>query len=197
MALTIRPSPFGVVSEVVCERRTRKTFTGSAIARATIEQLLELARWAPTHRMHQPWRFVVLDQPAIRRLTAFLIATPTVASTPDPQKAQAKLAKLLDRLPSAGALVQTTWVRHPDLAIDLEDHAAAAAAVQNLLLGATALGVASYWSTTAALAHPDTLRWCGIDPAREGHLGCIWLGESVDEVPVPPRKPLVEIARFL
>ncbi len=197
MVLPVHPSPFGVVSEVVSERRTRKTFTGAAIDRSTIEQLLELARWAPTHRMHQPWRFAVLDQPAIHRLIAFLTATPAIASMPDPQKAQAKLAKLLDRLPSAGALVQTTWVRDPDPAIDLEDHAAAAAAVQNLLLGASALGVASYWSTTAALAHPETLRWCGIDPAREGHLGCIWLGESVDVVPVPPRKPLAEIARFL
>ncbi|MBA3686936.1 MAG: nitroreductase family protein [Planctomycetes bacterium] len=197
MTVPVHPSAFAAIGEVVAARRTRKAFNGSAVDRATVEQLLELARWAPTHRMHQPWRFAVLDQPAIHRLIGFLQSDPAIAATPDPAKAQAKLAKLLERLPGASALIQTTWVRHPDPAIDLEDHAAAAAAVQNILLGATALGLASYWSTTAALAHPATLRWCGCDPARESHLACIWLGGSTEDAPPPPRKPLAEIARFL
>lgn len=190
-------SDIAVVERVIAARRTVKAFTGAAVERATIERLLALAAWAPNHRMHQPWRFAVLDQPAIARLGAFLRGEPAIAAWPDPAKAQAKLGKLLDRLPQAGALIQVCWVRHADPAIDLEDHAAAAAAVEHILLGAQALGLAGYWATTAALAHPATLRWCGFDPQREAHLGCLWIGVAAEHPAPPARRPLAEVARFL
>ncbi len=186
-----------IVERVILSRRTVKSFTGAALDRATIERLLTLALWAPNHRMHQPWRFAVLDQPAVARLAAFLRGEPAIAAWPDPAKAQAKLGKLLDRLPQAGALIQVAWVRDADPAIDLEDHAATAAAVEHILLGAQAQGLASYWSSTAALAHPATMRWCGFDPAREAHLGCLWLGVAAETPPAPPRRPLDQVARFL
>lgn len=190
-------SDLDVVGRVIAGRRTVKRFTGAAVARPVLERLLALAPWAPNHRMHQPWRFAVLDQPAVARLGAFLRAEPAIAAWPDPAKAQAKLAKLLERLPQAGALIQTCWVRDADPGIDLEDHAAAAAAVEHILLGARASGLASYWSTGGPLAHPGTLRWCGFDPAREAHLGCLWLGVAAEDPPAPPRRPLAEVARFL
>ncbi|MBA3709786.1 MAG: nitroreductase family protein [Planctomycetes bacterium] len=184
---------FDTVSRAIHARRTHKAFTGAAVDRATVELILENARWAPNHRLSQPWRFHALDQAAIRRLMAFLVATPGIAAVPDPAKGSAKLAKLLDRLPSAGALVQVTWVRASDPRIDLEDHAAVAAAIQNALLAATALGIATYWSTSAALVHPDTLRWCGVDTATQGAIGCIWLGHAKEVPPIPPRRGLNEV----
>lgn len=190
-------SDLSVVERVMVGRRTVKSFTGAAVDRATLDRLLTLALWAPNHRLHQPWRFAVLDRAAITRLSDFLRGEPAIAAWPDPAKAQAKLSKLFERLPQAGALIQVTWVRDADPAIDLEDHAATAAAVEHILLGAAAAGLAGYWSTTAALAHPATLRWCGFDPARETHLGCLWLGTAAETPPIPLRRPLAEVARFL
>lgn len=190
-------SDLAAFADLVARRRTIKAFDGSPVERATLERLLDLARWAPTHRMHQPWRFAVLDQAAVRRLMAFLQAEPAIAAFPDPQKAQAKLAKLLERLPQAGALIQTCRVRHADPGIDAEDAAAVACAVEHILLGATAAGLAGYWSTTPALAHEATLRWCGFDPAREAHVGCLWLGRAAEHPPAPARKPLAEVARWI
>ncbi len=183
--------------EAIRSRRTHKAFTGQAVPRPMLESLLELARWAPTHRLSEPWRFCVLEQPAIAKLMDFVRAQPDIAVTPDPAKGAAKLAKLLGRLPQAGALVFATWIRAADARIDLEDHASAAAAVQNVLLGCTAHGLASFWSTTAALAHPATQQWCGIDSRTEGFLGCIWIGYPVATPPAPPRKPLTERVRWL
>ena len=185
--------PSSPLADVIRARRTVKSFTGQPIARPALEALLELARWAPTHRLSEPWRFYCLEQPAIAALARYLVAEPQIAQVPDHAKGAAKLAKLLERLPGAGAIIQVTWVRADETAIDLEDHAAAAAAVQNLLLAATAAGFASYWSTTAALVHPLTLRWCGADPAREGALGAIWLGMAAGAPPtVPARRPLAD-----
>ena len=178
-------------------RRTIKDFTGAPVARERVERLLDLAAWAPTHRLTQPWRFAALDQDGIRRLHAFLKATPEIAAVPDPGKGAAKLAKLGERLPTLGSMIVVTWVRATNPEIDLEEHAAAAAAVQNLLLAATADGLGSFWSTNPALGHPLTLRFVGADPVREGALGAIWLGETAETPSAPARVPLGERVRWV
>mgnify|MGYP002382269741 CR=1 FL=1 len=170
-----------------------KAFTGAPLPRPRVDALLDLARWAPTHRLHQPWRFTALDQAGIASLRDFLAANPAIGNWPDPAKGPAKLAKLIGRLPTLGALVQVTWKRHADPVVDLEDHAAAAAAVQNVLLGAEADGLAAYWSSSAALRHVETLRWFGIDPEAEGFLGCLWLGTAAETPEPPPRRSLDEV----
>lgn len=177
-------------------RRTVKDFTGAPISRDVLNDLCELACWAPTHRLTQPWRFAVLDQSAINRLSAFLVATPDIAAVPDPAKGAAKLAKLRDRLPSLGAMIQVTWVRDANPGIDLEEHAAASAAVQNLLLAATAAGLGSFWSTNPALSHPLTQAWCGSDPTLEGFLGSLWLGTAAKLPPAPNRRPITSFVRY-
>lgn len=178
------------------DRRSIKAFTGAPVSRAVLLDLLTAATWAPTHRLTQPWRFAVLDQAAIRRLMDFLQATPAIAAVPDPAKGAAKLAKLLGRLPGLGALVLVTWVRDADPEVDLEEHAAASAAVQNLLLAATGQGLGSFWSTNPTLGHPEVLAWAGAQPATEGFLGAIFVGTAA-EIPVaPPRRPLTDVVRF-
>lgn len=177
-------------------RRTVKDFTGAPISRELLNDFCEQASWAPTHRLTQPWRFAVLDQPAIVRLSAFFMATPAIAAVPDPAKGAAKLAKLVERLPTLGAMIHATWVRDSNPAIDLEEHAAASAAVQNLLLAATAAGVGSFWSTNPALSHPLTQAWCGSDPSIEGFLGSLWLGIAAEQPLAPPRRPITSFVRY-
>ncbi len=189
---------FSELAAVITARRTCKVYSGAAIAREQLQALLELTRWAPTHRLTEPWRFAVLEQPAIARLIAFLRVDPAFAQLRSDARSVGKLEKLLERLPSAGALVLATWVRAEDPRIDHEEHAAASAAVQNLLLGVEAAGLAGYWSTTEVLVAPATLHWCGADPEREGALGCIWIGHPAGAPPPPPpRSPLEERVRWL
>lgn len=185
------------VADCIRTRRTVKAYTGEAVPRALLERWLDLACWAPTHRMTQPWRFAVLDQAALRRLADFLRNQPAIAAVPDAVKGPAKLAKLLDRLPTLGAMVQVTWVRDTTPTIDLEEHAAASAAVQNLLLAAHADGWAGFWSTTAALGHAQILTWCGLDPATQGFIGSVWFGRAAHMPDAPVRAPLDHRVRWL
>ncbi len=183
------------VDQAIRARRTTKQFNGTALARADVEALLELACWAPTHRLTQPWRFTCLDQSAIGRLAAWLPQQADIVAFPDPAKGPAKMAKLTSLLPGLGALVMVTWVRAADPVIDLEDHAAASAAVQNLLLAATARGLGSFWSTNQSLAHPRTLVHLGCGP-DEALLGAIWLGTAAVPATAPERVPLAERRRW-
>ncbi len=193
----IRPPMNDVVASCIRTRRTVKDYTGEAVPRALLERWLDLACWAPTHRLTQPWRFAVLEQPAIERLAQFLRTEPVIAAVPDPAKGAAKLAKLLDRLPTLGAMINVTWVRDAVPGIDLEEHAAASAAVQNLLLAAHADGWAGFWSTTAALGHEKTLTWCGLDPRTQGFIGSVWIGRASHDTPPPPRVALPQRVTWL
>ena len=190
------PRPMDTLT-AIRTRRTVKRFTGAPLDRAQVEALVEAACWAPTHRLTQPWRFALLDQPAIARLGAWLDGREAVIAQPDPAKGAAKWAKLKAALPTLGALVMAGWKRAADPDEDREDHAAACAAVQNLLLAATAMGIGSFWSTNPMLSHAQTRGWAGLDPQCIGWIGALWLGRVDGPLPPPPpRRSVGDAARW-
>ena len=56
------------VETAIRTRRTHKAFGPEPLAREQIEELLELARWAPNHHLTAPWRFRVVGPRALARL---------------------------------------------------------------------------------------------------------------------------------
>src|SRR5436190_23162173 len=106
------------VEEAIRTRRTHKAYGTEAIDRATLEEILDLARWAPNHNLTNPWRFRVVGPRALERLKA--------AAGPES-------AKKLDRAPT---LVVCSCALTGDPTQDEEDlHAAACAAYIVLLAG--------------------------------------------------------------
>jgi nitroreductase len=56
------------VHELILRRRSGRAIASDPVDRATIETMLEAARWAPSSGNAQPWRFVVVDeQPALQQ----------------------------------------------------------------------------------------------------------------------------------
>lgn len=51
-------------------RRTVKQFLPQPVARATLEQLIELAVWAPNHRLNEPWRLLCAGRWRTHRIGA-------------------------------------------------------------------------------------------------------------------------------
>ena len=56
------------VEAAIRTRRTHKAFTDQPIPPNQLDQLLELASWAPNHHLSAPWRFRVLGPLALARL---------------------------------------------------------------------------------------------------------------------------------
>ena len=58
------------ISQLIRKRRSifPKTYTNQPIAKEIIEEVLENANWAPTHKMTEPWRFKVLVDDALIHL---------------------------------------------------------------------------------------------------------------------------------
>ena len=58
------------LEEAIRTRRTHKAYAPEPVERDTLDELLELARWAPNHNLTNPWRFSVLGPEALARLKA-------------------------------------------------------------------------------------------------------------------------------
>src|SRR5215470_18949746 len=56
------------VSEAIRTRRTHKAFKREPVDPAVLNELFELARWAPNHNLTNPWRFRVIGPEALERL---------------------------------------------------------------------------------------------------------------------------------
>src|SRR5215204_7276115 len=106
------------VETAIRTRRTHKQYGREPVDRATLEELLDLARFAPNHHLTEPWRFRVLGPETLARLK---------------EAAGAKEAGKLDRAPT---LVVVSVVQGGDPVQDEEDLCAAASAAYIVLLAA-------------------------------------------------------------
>jgi nitroreductase len=48
-----------------------KDYTGEKVDDAIVRQMLENANWAPTHKLTEPWRFVVFTGEGLKKLATF------------------------------------------------------------------------------------------------------------------------------
>jgi nitroreductase len=166
------------VEEAIRTRRTHKVYEKEPVDRATVEELLELARWAPNHHLTEPWRFRVIGPETFDRLVA--AGAPNEAS----------------KLGRAPTLVAASVVYTGDDYQNREDLLATGVAVYIVLLAAHARGLASYWRTPA-LFETDTAREAlGFEPNEE-FVGLIHLGRAGVEPPGKDRRPPASYVSFL
>jgi len=156
-------------------RRTHKAYGRSPVPRETLLELLDLARYAPNHRLTEPWRFRVLGPLALDRLK-------TAADDKERPK--------LDRAPT---LVVASAALSGDPVQDEEDLHATACAVFIVLLAAHARGLASYWRTPAVLRAAEGRAAVGL-AEKERFVSLIHLGTAEGS---PPEKERARGASFV
>lgn len=169
-----------MLTDLVRSRRTHKAFAPEPVPRETLDELLDLARWAPNHHLTNPWRFRVLGPHALEALK--------VAAGPAD-------AVKLDRAPTlvAASVMQCG----EDAVADEEDVLAGATAVFIVLLAAHERGLAGYWRTPAVLRTREGRAACAIGDG-EHVLGLIHLGRPRGpEKPAPERAPLDAVRSYL
>jgi nitroreductase len=162
------------VENAIRSRRTHKQYGVQPVDEAVIRELVDLARYAPNHKLTQPWRFRVLG-PATRAAVEKVCG----------EKEAIKLRR-------APTLVLATAVLSGDPHTDREDRLATACAVYAVLLGATDRGLASYWRTPAALEEPDARAVLGLTNDEEV-IALIHLGPAVAEPPEKERAKLDDV----
>lgn len=141
--------PSNQINDIIQNRRAvyPKTFSGEKIDRAVIESLLENANWAPTHRYTEPWRFQVINGPAIVDFFDYIIEHYRKETPPEKFK-EAKVTKYTLYKEKVSHILAIVMRRDPEERVpEVEEICSVACAVQNIWLGLEAHGVGGYWST--------------------------------------------------
>jgi nitroreductase len=167
------------VDTAIRTRRTHKAFRPEPLDRATIDELLDLARWAPNHHLTNPWRFRVVGPGALEGLK---------------EAAGPEAAAKLDRAPTL--IVSSAAVGGEDPVADQEDLHATACATYIVLLAAHARGLVGYWRTPGVLRTEAGRAAVGL-PASERFVALIHLGRPVQEKPAPEREPAASVTEYL
>lgn len=175
---------FDDFAALVRARRTQLVMdVDRPVERQTIDDLCTLATWAPNHQMTWPWQFAVFTGESRRALGE--VAAAAMAARGD---AEMKVNKTKTKYLRAPAIVVVgTAVGESDLQTE-ENRDAVAAGVQNLLLGATTLGLASFWSSCPKGANDPVAAHCGF-PEGAHVTAMVYLGWPARETPQGQRPP--------
>jgi nitroreductase len=159
------------------------------VPRKMIDAVIEACTWAPNHRKTEPWRFVVLTGTARERLGSVMAESMTARCAergvePDPVKIEKERAKPV----RAPVLIAVAAVPNPDpRTVEVEEIAATAAGIQNMLLAAQSLGLGAMWRTGDAASDPAVKRFLGF-PEHAHLLAFLYLGFP-ELVPPLSREP--------
>lgn len=155
--------------EAIRKRRSIRSYTGSPIPKEDLEKIVDAGRLAPSGNNRQPWHFIVVtDKAMIQKLS--IAAKWSV-------KAGAMIAVAMDT-------ASKYWI---------ED---GSAAVENMLLAATALGAGTCWLEGNALPHENSIKeWLKI-PEGLKLLTLIPVGVPVEWPESKAKKPLEEILHW-
>jgi nitroreductase len=148
---------------------------------ALVEQLCEIGQWAPCHKRTWPAQYRLLSGDARAQLGK-VAAAAMEARGDEPARVAKTLAKYL-RTPAmlvVGAAPGDSPLR------SAENRDATAAAVQNILLAATAAGLASFWSSCPKGANEAVASYCELE-AGSHVVGLVYLGWPAAEVEAPAR----------
>ncbi len=166
------------VETAIRTRRTHKAFGPEPLSREEVEELLELARWAPNHHLTAPWRFRVVGPRALAQLK---------------QVAGPEGAAKLDRAPT---LIVVSCAIDSDPVQGEEDLHATAVASYIVLLAAHARGLAGYWRTPALLRDEGGRAAVGL-PDDERFVALLHLGNPRQEKEPAQRPPVAQTTVYL
>lgn len=170
-------------AELVRSRRTHMLVDqGRPVPDDLIDRLCELATWAPSHKRTWPWKFASCTGEARFRLGEAFVADMIDRDFGD----DGKRTKTLTKYGRTPTVLVVGCAPHRNPSLHDENRDATAAAIQNFLLGATAAGLASFWSTPPIMDGTHTLQFCGFDP-DDRIVGVIYLGWPVSTVDAPER----------
>lgn len=146
------------VAEAIRTRRTIKKFKQEPVPMALIQELLDVAVWAPNHKMREPWRFMAFVDEGKEQLVTFLQEDKSRGRHAQPMK-PAKVEHLL----TTPVFVAVVMPVDPRPAIFEEDLAAVSALIQNFQLAAWERGVGVLWNTMSSIYSPELHGQIGVE----------------------------------
>ncbi len=165
------------INEVIRNRRSiyPKQFSDRPVHKEQIKLLLENARWAPTHKMTEPWRFKVFMGNGRSKLAEFHAQAYKGETAPD-KFLERKYEKIRFNVMQSSAVIAIIMKRDPEHRVPEEEEVCSVAcAVQNMHLTATAYGIGLYWGSGGMTRSESMKKFLGLDE-EDRCLGFLYIG---------------------
>ena len=201
--------PSNVLNETlttITNRHSIRSFTAQAVSDEDLTTILQAANQAPSAHNQQSWRFIIVKGEKKDELAALVSSQ----ATNFPKAASALLrmaARSIKTAPVVVAVANTgELISHGTTLFQLEEERAfdffrtmeiqsSAAAVENMLLAATSLGLATVWLGVLFLIKDEVLRFFG-EPAGE-FMAVVPVGYAAKESSGPQKQPLEMLVKEL
>lgn len=184
-----------ILSSIIQRRRSifPPSYTAEEIPDELIWKVLESANFAPTHKLTQPWRFIVLRKEGKHKF-GIELARLYKEQTAEAQFLQKKYDALVEKADQSSCIIILNAKISPELLPEWEEIAAFACAVQNMALTAESLKIGAYWSS------PGTIKqlpgYFGMEE-NEKCFGLFFMGFHNEEPRLAKRSPIADKVRWI
>jgi len=185
------------IQEIIRNRRSiyPKMFTGEIIDDEDINQILESANWAPTHKFTEPWRFTVFKGEGLKILADFQSNLYKEVSQKNGTFDQIKFEKLQQN-PLKCSHVIGIGVKINGQLPEIEETNATASAVQNMLLTISELKLGCYWGSGGITYLEEAKPFFDLEP-NDIFMGFLFLGKFSGQWPKGRRKPISDKVKWV
>lgn len=177
----------GAMADLIKSRRSIRQFKSDPVSKEPLIELLNVAAWAPTHGVREPWRFILYMEEARDTLAKAMVDT---YSAEDRVKYAQKKMDYFLHVPMHLIVVMNEDSRQKQWD---EDYAAASAWIQTFQLAAWEQGLGVVWKTNNFNYHPGFRETVGVQPG-EKIVGLLHIGYP--EL-IPPPRPRKDAQQFL
>ena len=169
-----------------------KDYSGEAVPQWVIEQMLENANWAPTHKLTEPWRFVVFTGSGLTTLANFQSECYERVSKANNTFSEDKYLSLKTKPRESSFIIAVGMKRDEAKRLpEWEELGAVFCAVQNMYLTAAAYGVGCYLSTGGITNFEEAKSFFGLG-AEDKLCGFMHVGMPKGNIPDGSRRPLAQ-----
>lgn len=184
--------------DVVLHQRACRDFADTPVDEDVIAAILEAATHAPSAENSQPWEFIVVRDPALRRALADTTRRLWIEAAREFEKDRLDERLFADTESGAtggiaAAPVMIVVAADTSRCLDTALHESVWPAVQNLLLAANAFDLGSALTTLPLLAAEDLSALFGL-PRGVQPMAVVPLGHPARKLGPPRRRPIADVA---
>ena len=170
--------------DLLLTRESALKLDAPAPSEADLDKIFQSAVRAPDHGRLRPWRFVVIKDDKLKRLGDLMA---DAMRRRDPEVGEDMLARERAKPMRAPMIVvAAAHVQKGHRIPECEQIASAAAAAQNIMLAAHALGFGAMWKTGDPAYDPSVKIALGLE-ADDDIMGFLYLGTNVGTGSTAPR----------
>ncbi len=179
-----------ILNNIIRSRRSfyPKSYTGEMVDDSIINEILENAIWAPTHKLTQPWSFTVFTGQGRQVLAELQSQLYKKVSTEKGEFKEEKFKSLLEKPMTASHIIAIGMKRDPKVRIpEIEEISSVACAVQNIYLSASNYGLGCYWGTGGITYFDEAKEHFGLGP-EDRLMGFFYIGVKATDREIPSKR---------